>query len=87
MDNYLTTVVKDYNDGDAANDVIVEAPVLEQMLNTSGNNHAVPSLFDQRTILTSEDITTYNILETTVRVSFANALTRDNIDDIPEMKR
>ncbi|KKK40864.1 hypothetical protein LCGC14_2924880, partial [marine sediment metagenome] len=74
LDNYQKTVYNDNNDADPSNDIIMQAPALENLLNLTHTTDDVPGIFDRRILINSPAVID-NILETSISISIPDSNT------------
>ena len=83
--NYLETVSNDLEDSDPSNDVVTEAPVLEDLLSSSHARDGVPAIYDSVITIENGEYTSTNILSTerTVTIPDLGEVTLDVIEVTP----
>jgi len=74
LDNYQKTISNDNNDENPSNDIIIQAPALEDLLDLRHPTDDVPALFDSTTTIT-DSIAMDNILATQKTVSIPDSQT------------
>ncbi|KKM99669.1 hypothetical protein LCGC14_1145590, partial [marine sediment metagenome] len=74
LDNYQKTIYNDNNDEDPSNDLVLQAPALESLLNFTHTTDAVPAIFDRRILINCPAVID-NILETPVSISIPDSKT------------
>ncbi len=74
MDNYEKTVINDNNDADPSNDLVLQAPALENLLSFTHTTDNVPAIFDRRTTINSPAVID-NILEIEAYISIPDSKT------------
>ncbi|KKN13700.1 hypothetical protein LCGC14_1003690 [marine sediment metagenome] len=74
MDNYLKTIYNDNGDEDPSNDLVLQAPALEDLLNLSHPTDNVPAIFDRSIIINSPAVFD-NILATSKTVIIPDSMT------------
>ncbi|HDZ19183.1 hypothetical protein LCGC14_0586980 [marine sediment metagenome] len=74
MDNYVRTIYNDNGDGDPSNDLILQVPALEDLLNLSHPTDNVPAIFD-RSITINSPAVFDNILASSKVVSISDSRT------------
>jgi hypothetical protein len=72
VNNYLKTIVNDNGDEDPLNDLVLEAPALEDLISFRHTTDEVPAIFDRKITINSPAVIT-NILATNKTVSIPDA--------------
>ena len=73
LDNYLVPVYNDQNDEAPSNNIVVQAPALENLLTLSHERDGIPAIYDRKIIIEDGTLLVENILATEKVLSIPGA--------------